>query len=92
MMDDSAGPADSVANSATKGFGFAFAFPIDGMDPQLTISQQKRKRDAGADVLQDQPDPTAKRAAAANFIANFPPKFDWFRYNPPPTKTQTFRT
>ena len=79
---------DSVQHPAP---GFAFAFAIDGMDPQLTISQQKRKRETGSDA-QEEPDQTFKRAAATNFFANFPPKFDWFRFNPPPIKTQTFRT
>jgi len=91
IMEGSA-RADGAANSAAKDFAFGFAFAFDGIDPQLTVSQQKRKREAGQDVFEEQPDPVGKRAAASNFIANFPPKFDWFRYNPPPTKTQTFRT
>lgn len=68
-----------------------FAFPIEGLNPQLFESQQKRRRDEaeGARGASEDPPPAAKKTASG---FEFPTKFDWFRFKAAPKSSATFPT
>jgi hypothetical protein len=73
--------------------GGGFAFLMDGLDPQLFESQQKRRREAdGADGAEGAGGPSEPSAKRASQGYEFPKKFDWFRFKASPKSSVTFRT